>query len=90
MGANDTGTLVAMVRGYRGLTQVELSKKSGVPYSYISRFENGSQSLSDAHVAALEKALGVDFTAIYPAFTQFAEAMNGKANGNAHPAPDAA
>jgi len=96
MSANDTGVLVAMVRGYRGLTQVQLSKMSGVPYSYISRFENGAQSLTDLHMAALEKALRVNFNAIRPAFEQFAAAM-GNGNGGGlqdadapAPAPEAA
>lgn len=79
---SDTGKLVATVRGYRGMSQARLSEKSGVPHSYISRFENDLQSLSDKHLAAIEEALGVDFVAIYPAFEQFAKALN----GNAHPA----
>ncbi len=74
---NRTGVLVATVRGYRGLSQAKLSEQSGVPHAYISRFENGLQSLSDAHLAALEKALDVNFEAIFPAFEQFAKALNG-------------
>lgn len=81
---NDTGKLVATVRGYRGLSQAKLSEMSGVPHAYISRFENNLQSLSDEHLERLAVALGVNFAAIYPAFTQFAAAMNGS------PAPVAA
>ncbi len=66
------GRMLATIRGFRGITQKDLAKVSQVPHPYISRFENGIMNLDADQLTRLEKALGVTFAVIRPAFELFA------------------
>lgn len=39
------GSYLAELRTRRGLTQVEVAKRLGVPQSYVSKIENGERAL---------------------------------------------
>jgi len=49
-----------VMRAWRGLLQVELSEKSGVPSSYISHLEAGRMIPKPAEEESLRQALGWD------------------------------
>lgn len=48
------------IRRQRGISQLELSKRSGVSYGYISELENGIKSPTIDTICKLAKALEVD------------------------------
>jgi transcriptional regulator with XRE-family HTH domain len=54
---------LAALRGQAGLSQYEVSKRSGLPRQTVSRLEKGSSVPSWPTVQALARALGVDCTA---------------------------
>lgn len=60
------GEGVRILRGIRGLSQVELATKASVPQSSISRIENGSTKVSDGVRVRIAKALGVDPHELFP------------------------
>ncbi len=49
-----------------GLTQIELSKKAGLPQSHISRLENGQHSPSFATLEKIAKALDIPISQLDP------------------------
>jgi len=51
-------------RAEQGLTQVELSRKSGVHAVSISRFESGHTALTVRNIQRLAAALGVEVSEI--------------------------
>lgn len=50
--------MLAVAREARGMTQLELAERSGVPQGTISKAEHGLAALSDERLAALAEALG--------------------------------
>ncbi len=51
-------------REQQGLSQRELSARSGVPQSHISRIESGSVDLRTSSLVALARALGLELMLI--------------------------
>jgi len=72
---NETGRMVVAIRNLKGINQAQLAKSSEIDRAYISRFERGLQTLSGEHIAEIERALGVSFDEVRPAFEQFATAV---------------
>ena len=52
--------LLYEIRRKKGLSQLELSKRSGVSYGYISELENNLKSPTIDTICKLAKALEVD------------------------------
>ena len=61
----EPGARVREVRQRVGLTQVELSRRTGIQQSLIANIEAGRRRMSLAHARAIARALGVsiDFLA---------------------------
>ena len=62
------GARVREIRNKRGLTQVELAERCGVPQSRISAIENGSRVPNIETVLRLAKALGCKVTTLMSVF----------------------
>lgn len=60
------GEGVRELRTKQGLSQVQLSKATGLAQSAISRIENGSRQVSDAARVRIAKALGADPHGLFP------------------------
>lgn len=60
------GEGVRLLRGIRGLSQVQLAEKASVAQHTISRIENGSRGASDAVRVRIAAALGVDPHELFP------------------------
>lgn len=54
------GRCLSRLRGERGLTQVELSRKLGVHQSFVSKVETGERSLKAYELFGYAEALGID------------------------------
>src|SRR5689334_70092 len=57
------GAAIRRLRGERGWTLRELSERSNISQSALSRVETGQITLSFDRAHALSRALGADFTA---------------------------
>ncbi len=61
---SDLGRLVAGARQRRGLTQVELAKRTGIERTYLARIEAGMTVILLERVLKLLNALEVDLIAV--------------------------
>lgn len=52
-------TLLKRVRQEKGIRQVELSKKLGVPQSFVSKYESGDRRLDILELRKVCDALGI-------------------------------
>ena len=57
---NDIGKLIKRCREYRGMTQVDLAKKSGINNTTICYIENGISSPRVSTAIMLIKAMGFE------------------------------
>ncbi len=53
------GVILRGARGKEGLTQTELSRKIGIPQSYISEMENGKRLIGKDIARRLGEALNI-------------------------------
>ena len=60
---NEAGTLLSGYRYREGLTQVELSRLTGIPQRHISEMEHGKRTIGKDIAKKLAKALNVDYRA---------------------------
>ena len=58
---NPIGTILQGARFREGMTQVELSGKSGIPQRHISEMENGKRPIGKVNARKLANALDVDY-----------------------------
>lgn len=58
---NPIGTILQGARFREGMTQVELSGKSGIPQRHISEMENGKRAIGKVNSRKLANALDVDY-----------------------------
>lgn len=58
----DLGRAVAGLRSNRGLTQVELSRQSGIPREYLARLESGATVEMVERTLMLLRRLGAEVT----------------------------
>jgi hypothetical protein len=58
---NLSGTILQGVRFREGLTQVDLSRKTGLPQRHISEMENGKRTIGKATARKLANAMKVDY-----------------------------
>ncbi len=58
---NPIGTVLQGVRFREGLTQIELSKNTGIPQRHISEMENGKRTIGKINARKLAKAMDVDY-----------------------------
>lgn len=65
------GVQIEMIRVMRGLHLRQLGALSGVPYAYLSRFENGKMFPDADQLSLIEAALGIRFSdpAVQAAFS---------------------
>lgn len=59
------GKHLRQLRHDRGLTQEQLTEKSGVDTTYIGRLERGEQAVSLTKAVALAKGLGVSVEELF-------------------------
>ena len=59
MDAQKTGTLIAQARRERGLTQKELSERTGIAQADISKLENGNANPSLRTLQRLAAGMGM-------------------------------
>lgn len=55
------GTALRGARVKEGLTQVELSRRTGIPQRHISEIENGKRQVGRDRALKLARALNVDY-----------------------------
>ena len=58
---NPTGTILQGVRFREGMTQVDLSWKTGLPQRHLSEVENGKRTIGKVNARKLAKAMDVDY-----------------------------
>ncbi len=58
---NPTGAILQGIRYREGLTQIDLSQKTGLPQRHISEMENGKRTIGKATARKLAKAMKVDY-----------------------------
>lgn len=63
---NFIGTQIRKYRNSRGMSQIELSKKSNLHRTYISQIESGDKNPSIVSLLKICKALKIQFTDILP------------------------
>lgn len=59
--ANPVGTVLNGYRHRGGVTQIELSKQTGIPQRHISEMENGKRPIGKEAARKLAKALNCDY-----------------------------
>ncbi len=59
--SNKPGTSLAGARGKEGLTQVQLSKLTGIPQRHISEMERGKRPIGKKNSRLFSKALNIDY-----------------------------
>ncbi len=62
------GTVIARYRNARGMTQVDLSEKTDIHQTHISKIENGKFCSTYRTIAKIAKALGVHISQIDPSY----------------------
>ncbi len=58
---NLPGTVLAGARAKEGLTQVELSARTGIPQRHISEMENGKRTIGKDRARRLAEALNIPY-----------------------------
>jgi hypothetical protein len=58
---NPAGTILQGVRFREGITQVDLSRNTGIPQRHISEMENGKRTIGKVNARKLAKAMDVDY-----------------------------
>ncbi len=58
---NEPGTCLAGARHKEGLTQVQLSKKTGIPQRHISEMENGKRTIGKKNAKLFGKTLNINY-----------------------------
>jgi len=58
---NPMGTVLQGVRFREGLTQIELSRNTGIPQRHISEMENGKRTIGKVNARKLAKSMDVDY-----------------------------
>jgi DNA-binding XRE family transcriptional regulator len=61
VGESEPAVALRGARGKEGLTQKELSERSGIPQSHISDMENGKRAIGKQRARRLAKALNVSY-----------------------------
>lgn len=56
-----TGRALTGSRGREGMTQVQLSKLTGIPQRHISEMENGKRTIGKKNAKLFAKALNTDY-----------------------------
>lgn len=59
------GLRMRAARKAKGMTQSEVSKKTGLDQAYISRLENGTAEGSPAQLLSIARAIGVPIAQLY-------------------------
>jgi transcriptional regulator with XRE-family HTH domain len=59
------GLRMRVARKAKGMTQSELSQKTGLDQAYISRLENGSAEGNPAQILGIARAIGAPIAQIY-------------------------
>ena len=59
------GLRMRAARKAKGMTQSEISQKTGLDQAYISRLENGTAEGSPAQILSIARAIGVPIAQIY-------------------------
>ncbi|HEC16010.1 MAG TPA: XRE family transcriptional regulator [Sedimenticola sp.] len=59
------GLRMRAARKSRGMTQSEISQKTGLDQAYISRLENGTAEGSPAQILSIARAIGVPIAQLY-------------------------
>ncbi len=59
------GLRIRAARKSKGMTQSEVSRKTGLDQAYISRLENGMAEGSPAQIFAIAQAIGVSVAQLY-------------------------
>lgn len=59
------GLRMRAARKSRGMTQSEVSQKTGLDQAYISRLENGTAEGSPAQIMSIARAIGVPIAKLY-------------------------
>lgn len=59
------GLRMRATRKAKGMTQSEISQKTGLDQAYISRLENGTAEGSPAQILGIARAIGVPIAQIY-------------------------
>jgi transcriptional regulator with XRE-family HTH domain len=60
----DTATALRQARARAGLTQAQLARRTGVPTSVLSAYENGRREPSARTFRAVLRACGVELTTV--------------------------
>ena len=58
---NEKGVALAGARGKEGLTQKQLSEKTGIPQRHISEMENGKRAIGKKNAKLFAEALNIDY-----------------------------
>ncbi len=56
-----SATFLKGARGKENMSQSELSKKTGIPVTTVSKYENGDREISEGQAKKLGKALNINF-----------------------------
>lgn len=59
------GLRIRAARKFKGMTQSEVSRKTGLDQAYISRLENGTAEGSPAQILSIARAIGVPIAQLY-------------------------
>src|SRR5690348_8002952 len=62
---NEPGAVLKRLRRERGWPLAELSKRSGLPTSTLSKVENGKMSLTYDKLARISEGLGIEIASIF-------------------------
>ncbi len=61
----EVGERLALLRAALGVTQVEISRRTGIPKSSWNRFEKGERQILPEHALRLYEVYGVDANFVY-------------------------
>ena len=61
----EIGLRMRAARKSKGMTQSEISQKTGLDQAYISRLENGTAEGSPAQILSIARAIGVPIAQLY-------------------------
>ena len=58
---NEKGVALVGARGKEGMTQKQLSEKTGIPQRHISEMENGKRAIGKKNAKLFAEALNIDY-----------------------------